>query len=391
LPQHLNYRQSFKWIQRDFPDAPLYFYTDTPQLSAQYKVLSDLDFKPLPVPVPWDASSNVQTAGGQNKPITIAYVGDVRDEKGYQFYPALVQGLWSDYLRTGKVRFCLQSNFADNLAVSRESAVAQSFLRSLPDTMVRHVKGPLDSAGYKALIDEADIILLTYKPEHYMARSSGIFIEALKAGKAVLMPSTTWMQAEIEEMRQNKWRAALKAASFMPSLMAGDRWREGEKLMIAQGTRCVITDFTLSYPVKETMYIECTVQCSLNDKTQEVSGVVQVMDGESACCLLSIPEGADDIYITYRFIGGVDVMLQCATLHVSAAPWQGAQDFAAAIYPHQNAQDMLRHMRELIDNIDEYKRDAVSFAQTRGGYFTPETLVARIVEEAIKTEGKLAA
>ncbi len=77
----LDFRQAFRWLAGRFPKARVLYYTDTPQLSTQYRVLADEEFSVLPVPVPWMPDAKKR---GADTPLTILYIGDVRDEKGYQ-------------------------------------------------------------------------------------------------------------------------------------------------------------------------------------------------------------------------------------------------------------------------------------------------------------------
>lgn len=390
LPQHVEYRQSFKWIAETHPAASIHYYTDTPQLSGQYKVLSDLDFDVLPVPVPWTVDATMTR--DPNKPITIAYVGDVRDEKGYQFYPQIIDALWEKYIAKGKVRFVLQSNFADNLDVSRESAIAQSLLRSFPSDMVRHVKGPLDSDGYKSLITESEIILLTYKAEHYLARSSGIFIEALKAGKAVLMPAQTWMAAELEPMRQARWAKAV--VSMKPyRTIEQDQWMPCQPLTLScENMSWVVCKVKINANKDEILFIElCVREAEEEGISKSKTYVIRAAQiGDDGNCTLMVrlpPELKDNAVLYYKIYGGETNIIK-AEIFVSSDTWQGTEDYAAAIYPYAEEKYMITALKELVDNIDAYQNDARHFAQTRGAEFTPQTLVERILENAGYDEQK---
>ena len=52
---------------------------------------------------------------------------------------------------------------------------------------------------YNNLMNKVDIILLPYDSKHYKMSSSGIFIEAIFAGKIVLAIKNTWMAYELKK------------------------------------------------------------------------------------------------------------------------------------------------------------------------------------------------
>ena len=50
---------------------------------------------------------------------------------------------------------------------------------------------------YEAILRAVDVVLLPYDHASYAERTSGIFVEAIFAGKPVLVPAGTWMAAEL--------------------------------------------------------------------------------------------------------------------------------------------------------------------------------------------------
>lgn len=62
-------------------------------------------------------------------------------------------------------------------------------LRALPDALPR--------AEYWGWLQEADLIVLPYLAEWYHARTSGVFVEAIAAGKPVAVTASTWMANEL--------------------------------------------------------------------------------------------------------------------------------------------------------------------------------------------------
>lgn len=374
LENHLDYRLAFKWLRQKMPLAPVHYYTDTRQLSEQYKILSDEDFGVLPVPVPWMPSAEQPAQAG---PVKIVYVGDVRDEKGYQHYPYIVENLWDDFIVNGKVQFVLQSNFADNPLACVDCFGAQRLMRGYREEAVRHVAGPLNSEGYKNLIEEADVILLNYRPEPYMARSSGIFIEAMKAGKPVLMPSCTWMTSLVDAQRQARWRESLAQAKISHETAHGE-WLAGAPLTLASSgkTKLIGAEFTAAdLNAPRGVYVELTAHIG----DHEHSVVVEMDEGRKAVAMLAVNAAAgEEIMLRYRFLGGAAGV--AAKIYLSEEGWQGPLDYAAAIYAKQEPQMMADRLRELILNIEGYKAQARDFAARHGESFTPDHLVAELLQ-----------
>jgi glycosyltransferase involved in cell wall biosynthesis len=124
----------------------------------------------------------------------IVYLGDARSEKGYARLPQLVLDAAAAQL---SVRFTIQSNFSVPGGEGR-TAKARARLSSLPlDYCVNLITEPLAGDAYRRLLLEADVVVLPYDAEAYASRSSGVFVEALAAGRPVIVPAGTWMAAEL--------------------------------------------------------------------------------------------------------------------------------------------------------------------------------------------------
>jgi len=76
---------------RCFRGASANFYTDTENLSSEYSKLGFSEFMTLPVPV--SDGMKLKEKWDGVRPLRIVYLGDARDEKGYQFLPQLVAGV----------------------------------------------------------------------------------------------------------------------------------------------------------------------------------------------------------------------------------------------------------------------------------------------------------
>lgn len=195
------------------------FYTDTEELSRDYAPLANQPFGVLPIPfrhewiaplkkgtgpfwrstgAPSDAASHKMDLSPFSGPLRIAFVGEARDEKGFAWLPDLIEDLAADYVSTGKVRFLIQANLGDP-RYNPLSNAALDRLKCLPKQMAElfGLDGPLSPAHYYQLISASHIILVPYDRERYRASSSGTLTEAIAGGRPAVVPSGTWMAAQL--------------------------------------------------------------------------------------------------------------------------------------------------------------------------------------------------
>jgi len=212
------------------------FYCDTPELVRLYERFSTVRFHEIPIPL-WHAGGEERAAAPADRPLHVVYLGDARPEKGYQHLPALVQDLWPDLIRTGRVRLTIQSNF--NMPGGEPGiAEARNLLLQFPDDRVRVLADPLADDAYRVLLADADLLVLPYDAERYRARSSGVAAEALALGKPIVAPARTWLAAHapagaVETFaRPDGFPAAVRAAVARHAAMtaaaraAAGGWRE---------------------------------------------------------------------------------------------------------------------------------------------------------------------
>ena len=190
-------RMEFARLRARAPHVNAHFYTDTDELTEQCNLLGVYSFATLPVPVDPVPASPAR----QSDILTLGYLGDARDEKGFQHLPKLVEAFVPRRGETQRVRFLCQANFnvPDGEPGSR---YARGILMQYDQTLVELVHGPFDSDEYGALLRRMDIVLIPYAAESYSARSSGILMEALAAGLPVLAPAGSWMARIAETSRR---------------------------------------------------------------------------------------------------------------------------------------------------------------------------------------------
>jgi hypothetical protein len=165
-------------------------YTDTERLSEEYEYVG-LAFGVLPIPF---RSRLINTPLREGAPLCIAFFGDVRDEKGFDWLPDLLDAMMEEYVSRGRVRFLIQASLIHPEENPR-STPALERLRNYSEDHVRLVglEGPLAPERYYMLVSEADLLLCPYHPGTYRARSSGTFTEAVAAGIPTVVPRGTWL------------------------------------------------------------------------------------------------------------------------------------------------------------------------------------------------------
>lgn len=201
------------------------FYCDTQQLCDDYAKLSSglLDFLLLPIPfpnaVPETDSLEKWSAGSR---IKLAYLGGARVEKGFHLIPPAANSLQK--IIPGKLLWRLQAP-ASGAFEEREITVARRHLSTVLDGSIDLVERNLTSEEFQSLLLSADIILLPYLPEFYRARSSGVLVQVLAAGKPVIVPSGTWLSNQTNGKGAIEFTgpadfadAVLKAVQQLPQL-----------------------------------------------------------------------------------------------------------------------------------------------------------------------------
>jgi glycosyltransferase involved in cell wall biosynthesis len=185
---------------RAYPESPtVRFYTDTHELAAEYAALAGFPFGVLPVPFRADLIPTRSPAPRRPAdPIRVLFLGDLRDEKGFTKLPPLVRATCADE-RGPRIQFVVPGALHPE---EREPAMlaALAELEVYPAEQVErpHRDGFVPADEYYRLLASADVVLCPYDARAYRSRSSGVFAEAVAAGKPTIVPANTWMASEQE-------------------------------------------------------------------------------------------------------------------------------------------------------------------------------------------------
>jgi glycosyltransferase involved in cell wall biosynthesis len=174
------------------------FLSDTEPLARSFARLFGHDFTVMPIPFRTDLldgeAADRKSAG--TAPLAIGYFGDARLEKGFHLLPPLLSRLWGTVIRPGRARFLVQSHF--NVPGGEPGMLqARNQLLQFAAPQVELTAAPLPTADYYRQLEACDAVLIPYDPDSYAERSSGILVEALVAGKPVVVPEGSWMAAQV--------------------------------------------------------------------------------------------------------------------------------------------------------------------------------------------------
>ncbi len=167
-----------------------YLYTDTEELTQRYNSLCTGSFQTLPIPI--DERLGLKRPHGGIGPLVVSYVGDMRDEKGIDLLPGIIESVRRAGHDKARVLFRIQGNLPVTGATSKTRHVKEA-LQGASQSGVELVDGPLSSDAYMDQMLHSDVVLIPYSPIHYAARSSGVFVEAVAAGIPTVHPRASWM------------------------------------------------------------------------------------------------------------------------------------------------------------------------------------------------------
>jgi glycosyltransferase involved in cell wall biosynthesis len=171
------------------------FYCDTQQLCSDYfRLAKGIEFRLLPIPFPNTHPDPVSLEKWSVNPaIKLVYLGGARVEKGFNLIPAAHKALCEEFGATILWRLQAPPN---STTEEPEVIAARKQLFAISDGSVETIEHNLSTAEFRSLLISSDIVLLPYLPEFYRARSSGILVQALAAGKPVVVPANTWLSEQ---------------------------------------------------------------------------------------------------------------------------------------------------------------------------------------------------
>jgi len=164
--------------------------SDSARLAEQIGRLTSLPVEVLPIPhTPPPQIPAPQRDSGR---IRFVSLGNARDEKGFLEILEAIERLRAEPGGLAGMEFVLQANDA----APDVAAAIEAFAAACPPE-VTLLPQALDAQAYDEALAAADVVLLPYWRSIYEARTSGVFLEAVAAGKPVIASADTWMSDEL--------------------------------------------------------------------------------------------------------------------------------------------------------------------------------------------------
>jgi hypothetical protein len=369
-------------------DHRLYFYTTTDQLTAQQNRLGVVPFQTLPYP----ANPVLRTArvepGERRTPLRIAYLGDARHEKGYQFLPGIVDRLWRDYVETDRVRFAVQSNFqfalparGDDLEVV-ESAAA---LRRLPQHKLTILDRPAESEEFSRQVLATDIGLLLYDRRPYFSRCSGLLVELLSAAAPVLVSAGCWMADQLADATRD-YHTSLR---HNRRVLGKSRAQLDKQLPVPAGASDLLLFFLWPNESGESAGAYARLEANLFSADGQPLGRWPAVIGPGAngrwsTALVRLPPQAAAVSIEWQNAYGrqpiefrdAEICFVAADPRSDRPTPRGAVGLVAAD-PEQAAELLI----DLIENYPHYRQTATRFARSWTALHNPDSVVAELLSQ----------
>ena len=188
------------------------FYTFTQASSDAYHHL--LGCPVYTLPLPRRASVTIRNRRDA-KPITVAFLGEQRGEKGFHLVPEIVRQL----LATTDCRVLVHNSRPDSMKREQEELRAMIYVGGSGIGNGRLILDEEESNAqhWQLLLDASDLIVLPYN-ERFRLSYSSIAVEALANGIPVLAPEGSTMATMSEEFNQGLGMNNLTPAGIVETI-----------------------------------------------------------------------------------------------------------------------------------------------------------------------------
>ncbi|MBY0610692.1 MAG: glycosyltransferase [Beijerinckiaceae bacterium] len=170
--------------------------SDSAMLAEAYGRLTHIPVEVLPIPVrslPEDLPTSLmeRTAKPGKRPIRFGCFGNPRLDKGFLDVLSAITSI-APMASERPIEFVLQAN---DPGPGIEPALS-TFIEDAPRN-VRFLLSAMASNEYWSQLASVDVVILPYWSSVYALRTSGVFVEAVCAGKIVICSEGTWMASEL--------------------------------------------------------------------------------------------------------------------------------------------------------------------------------------------------
>ncbi len=188
--------QAFRILEQFALRGSLRLCSDSAKLAKTFATVTALPVEVFAIPhtkqVPDTmVTGMVRAAMDENRPIRFICLGNPRQDKGILDFLEAIQ-LVNSSAHGNRCEFIVQANDPGHGTQPHLS----NFMQNAPQN-ARFITELMNPDDYFAALFSADVVILPYWKSVYEFRTSGVFVEAVCAGKIVVCSKNTWMADEL--------------------------------------------------------------------------------------------------------------------------------------------------------------------------------------------------
>ncbi|MEZ5919986.1 MAG: glycosyltransferase [Parvularculaceae bacterium] len=195
------------YLDRGLIDRKIFLYGENGLLAKHLASLWSVPVRALPLPAAAPLEEEIAAAlayrrdqlGVDDDAFLVISLGSARIEKGFDLFPEIIRSAVEGEARCpSRLKFVLH---ASAQIIGRHPAIAATLerLQSFPKQLVKLLLDPLSEDEYRSLLLACDAVVLPYRRQDYLYRSSGIVTEAIAAGKILIATKDSYPGAAAME------------------------------------------------------------------------------------------------------------------------------------------------------------------------------------------------
>ena len=166
-------------------------YAENPRLAEHLSVKWDKSVGVLHIPV--DKYAGKKMATRHRKKISISYLGNAREEKGFLLLAKLVKIVEGDINLSQKFKFVVQAT-PQATGYTPMVSKAVKYLMGCDRSLVTLILQNLSENEYRKYLLKSSVVFLCYQKSNYEYRSSGILAEAISNNRVCMVTDGTYPQ-----------------------------------------------------------------------------------------------------------------------------------------------------------------------------------------------------